>query len=178
MLSFNALQKDNYTDITWATATEKENDYFTIEKSSDGINFKSIEEVDGAGMSTDVMFYSTKDMNPSYGLAYYRLKQTDFNGKSTYSKIISVDYRNIKDLEFEIVPNPTIENEKSNIVLSVVPKKDILVTITDINGIVCYEEVKQISENKIEIPNDFSKGIYIVKIVDSDNIQTKRMIIK
>jgi len=129
-------------------------------------------------MSTDVMFYSTKDINPSYGISYYRLKQTDFNGKFTYSKIISVDYKNIKDLEFEIVPNPAIENEKSNIVLSVVPEKDILVTITDINGVVCYEEVKKVSENKVEIPNDFSKGIYIVKIVGSDNIQTKRMIIK
>lgn len=178
LLSFNALQKDSYVDITWATATEKENDYFTVEKSSDGINFKSIEEIDGAGMSTDVMFYSTKDMNPSYGLVYYRLKQTDFNGKSTYSKIISVDFRSVKDLDFEIVPNPAIENEKSNIVLTLVPEKDILVTITDINGVVCFEDTKKVSDQKIEIPNNFSKGIYVVKIVSSDNIQTKRMIIK
>ncbi len=178
LLSFNAKQNQGSVDLTWATATEKENDFFTVEKSLDGMNFIAIKEVDGAGMSTDVMFYSAKDLNPTYGLSYYRLKQTDFNGNSSYSKVVSVDFRNENDLEFDIVPNPSIENEKSKIVLSVIPEKEITIIVTDINGVVCFEEMKKVSDNKVEIPNDFSKGIYIVKIMSSDNLQTKRMIIK
>lgn len=81
-------------------------------------------------------------------------------------------------MEFDIVPNPSIENEKSKIVLSVIPEKEITIIVTDINGVVCFEEMKKVSDNKVEIPNDFSKGIYIVKIMSSDNLQTKRMIIK
>lgn len=69
LLSFNAKQNQGSVDLTWATATEKENDFFTVEKSLDGMNFIAIKEVDGAGMSTDVMFYSAKDLNPTYGLS-------------------------------------------------------------------------------------------------------------
>ena len=178
LLSFNALQKDDIIELTWATASELNNDFYTIERSEDGINFNEIEKIDGAGMSANVLFYSTKDINPLNGLSYYRLKQTDFSGRNTYSKIVSVEYKNTNDLEFEIVPNPSIDNVISNIVLNTIPKGEVTIEITNIQGEMLYEVTKNPESNKIEIPNHFSKGIYYVKVVHSDFIQTKRMMIK
>lgn len=178
LLSFNAIQKENSVELTWATATELNNDFYTIERSEDGINFKEIEKIDGAGISSDVLFYSTKDVNPLNGLSYYRLKQTDFSGRNTYSKMVSVEYKNTNDLEFKIVPNPSVDNEISNIVLNTIPNGEVTIEITDTQGEMLYEVTKKSETNKIEIPNYFSKGIYFVKVIHSDFIQTKRMMIK
>jgi hypothetical protein len=178
LLSFNAIQKVNIVELTWATATELNNDFYTIERSDDGINFKDIEKIDGAGISSNVLFYSTKDINPLNGLSYYRLKQTDFSGRNTYSKIVSVEYKNTNDLEFEIVPNPSIDNVISNIVLNTIPNGLITIEITNTQGEILYEVTKKHDSNKIEIPNHFAKGIYFVKVIHSDFIQTKRMMIK
>lgn len=178
LLSFNALQNNDLVDLTWATATEINNDYFTVERSDDGINFKEIEKIDGTGISSNVLFYSTIDKHPLNGISYYRLKQTDFNQKETYSKIVSVDFENMNDLKFNIVPNPNIENTISNIVLSNIPNKEITLIIADPRGVNLFEVTKKIDSNKIEIPNNFAKGIYFVKVISSDFAQTKRMIIK
>jgi hypothetical protein len=178
LLSFNALQKGNEIDLTWATATEKNNKYFSIEKSENGVDFKSIEIVNGSGTTVNAMFYSSVDHNPLSGISYYRLKQTDYDGKFTYSSIVSVDYKNDKDLKFDIIPNPSSENELTRIVFNINPEKAISVCVTDINGITLYEETKNVINNAFEIPNNFSKGMYFVKIISSNVVQTKRMIIK
>ncbi len=178
IFSFSALQKDDIIELTWATASEMNNDFYTIERSEDGINFKEIEKVKGAGISSNVLFYSSKDSNPLNGISYYRLKQTDFNGKHTYSKISSVEFENTKNLKFEIVPNPNMDNVISNIVLSAIPNNAVSIEITDAQGVVLYEVSKKTESNKIEIPNSFSKGIYFVKVICNDFVQTKRMMIK
>jgi hypothetical protein len=178
LLSFNAIQKENSVELTWATATELNNDFYTVERSDDGINFNEIEKIDGAGMSANVLFYSSKDINPLNGLSYYRLKQTDFSGRNSYSKMVSVEYKNTNNLEFEIVPNPSIDNVISNIVLNTIPSGEVTIEITNTQGEMLYEVTKNPESNKIEIPNHFSKGIYFVKVIHSDFIQTKRMMIK
>jgi hypothetical protein len=178
LLSFNAIQKEDIVYLTWATATEINNDYFAVERSGDGINFKEIEKIDGAGISSNVLFYSTTDKFPLTGISYYRLKQTDYNGNFTYSNIVSVDFDSNSDLKFDIVPNPNMENIMSSIVLSTIPDKEITIIITDLQGVNLFETKKKVDSNKIEIPNSFSKGIYFVKVISSDFTETKRMIIK
>ena len=80
---------DNNVVVSWSTASETNNNFFTIEKSTDGINFISIGTVLGAGTSTSVLNYSFIDFNPNAGLAYYRLKQTDYDGMSETFSILS-----------------------------------------------------------------------------------------
>jgi len=77
-------------ELYWVTSNEINNDYFTIEKSNDGINFEIVEIILGAGNSDILLEYSFVDKNPINGISYYRLKQTDFDGKFEYSDIISV----------------------------------------------------------------------------------------
>jgi hypothetical protein len=91
LLSFNAaLNSDGRVSLTWATASELNNDFFEIEKSLDGTQWENISMVDGAGNSTNLTEYNDIDRHPSYGLSYYRLSQTDFDGTrtSSYIKVI------------------------------------------------------------------------------------------
>lgn len=91
LLEFNAKRNDRYVDLTWQTASETNNNYFTVEKSIDGLNFSSIGNLSGAGNSSSVLSYKLIDSSPTQDrISYYRLKQTDYDGTFTYSDIVSV----------------------------------------------------------------------------------------
>ena len=77
--------------VEWGTVSEKENDFFTLERSSDGKNFEEITTVEGAGNSLKKLQYSFEDNKSTVGMNYYRLKQTDFNGDFEYFKIVGVN---------------------------------------------------------------------------------------
>ncbi len=78
------------TFLTFTTASETNNDFFTIERSGDGRSFDAIGEIKGAGNSTEEKHYEFTDENPLPGINYYRIKQTDFDGQYSYSEIRSV----------------------------------------------------------------------------------------
>jgi len=105
LIDFFAKQVDNkYVQLAWQTASETNNDYFTIERSENGQKWLELKVVEGAGNSSSSLRYSTIDQHPYSGISYYRLKQTDFDGKFEYSKISSVE---IKYIGIDIYPNPT-----------------------------------------------------------------------
>ncbi len=85
LLFFKAsLNPDNQAELNWATATEKNNDFFTIERSKDLKDIETLTEVKGAGTSYTPKNYKIIDEHPFEGTSYYRLKQTDFDGKFEY----------------------------------------------------------------------------------------------
>ena len=104
LISFTAQNMGNYVKFEWVTACEINNNFFTIQQSSDGISFEKVLIVDGAGNSNLVLHYSASDYNSNNEVSYYRLKQTDFDGKFSYSKLVSVDFKN--KTYFKIYPNP------------------------------------------------------------------------
>ena len=93
LLYFKAELKGRDVLLSWKTASEKNNDYFTIEKTLDGQNFKVIGLIQGAGNSTSPRQYTLYDFNIQKVINYYRLIQTDYDGNSTYSKLVSIDNR-------------------------------------------------------------------------------------
>ena len=108
LLSFNAVVMDkSRVNLNWQTASEINNDYFTIERSNNGIDWEELKNIDGAGNSSTLLNYSSMDSNPFSGTSYYRLKQTDFDGKYSYSQIISLNITSLEDTKIEIYPNPT-----------------------------------------------------------------------
>ena len=103
---FEVDQEGNQIHFDWATVSENNNDYFTVEYSLDGVNFNSVAVVDGAGNSTEQLVYNTTISAEKYeGIVYFRLKQTDFDGQSTYSDA-QVLYVQGADDSFVIHPNP------------------------------------------------------------------------
>lgn len=128
LLFFNAKEKNNSTIVcNWSTASEINNDYFTLERSANGEDFETVAIIDGNGTTNLQHNYSFEDKNPYKGVSYYRLKQTDFNGDFTYSKVENVLITS-KDLQYVVFPNPNagtfqikynaLENSNANYVLT------------------------------------------------------------
>lgn len=91
MAEFRAQSIDGEVYLDWTTASEVNNDFFTVQRTVDGTSFENIGMVDGAGNSQDRLSYNFVDYNPFKGTSYYRIKQTDFNGNYKYSELVAVD---------------------------------------------------------------------------------------
>ena len=112
LTSFQGRPKVNTIDLQWVTASETNNDYFMVEKSTNGIDFKEMTEIDGRGTTTLESYYNWVDQLPNNGLNYYRLLQVDFNGDKSYSNIIVIEFE-IDRSSIQVYPNPT--NKELNI---------------------------------------------------------------
>lgn len=114
LVSFTGRVDDGTVVLKWTTAAEINNDFFTIEKSDDGINFESVGFVDGSGNSNSLISYEYVDENP-FKLTYYRLKQTDFDGAYTFSSIIKVSEEICSTNQIEITGCNGIVNVMTNL---------------------------------------------------------------
>ncbi|MBS1945954.1 MAG: T9SS type A sorting domain-containing protein [Bacteroidetes bacterium] len=90
LLYFSAQEEGAHVHAAWATASERDNDHFTVERSVDGADFQRIADLPGAGNSNGILHHGFNDMEPLDGTSYYRLKQTDFNGAFSYSPAVAV----------------------------------------------------------------------------------------
>ncbi len=91
LTSFTASLSENNVNISWKTATEKNNTGFEIQRSNDGNGYYKIGFVEGNGTTTEIHKYNFKDINPPSGKLYYRLKQIDFSGIIYYSNVVEVN---------------------------------------------------------------------------------------
>lgn len=106
LLDFTAQysEENNAVDLTWSTATETNNSYFTIERSADGLNFNTVTTVKGAGNSSTTKNYTAVDPSPYNGTSYYRLEQTDYDGHSVDYNPVAVKVINSNLIS--VYPNP------------------------------------------------------------------------
>ncbi len=109
LLSFNANYGNDAVELTWATATEINNNYFTISRSGDGLNFATLGTVKGAGNSTEENHYSYTELTAPDGVNYYRLQQTDYDGVTTSDAIVIVTI-NESGKAARVMPNPVKNN--------------------------------------------------------------------
>ncbi|MCC7232610.1 MAG: T9SS type A sorting domain-containing protein [Bacteroidia bacterium] len=108
LASFDARADGNRVLVSWETAAEINNEYFTVERSSDGENFVPVGRVEGAGNSTNLLSYGWEDRDPLTGTSYYRLRQTDYDGKTEEFDPVSVNRDNPEEsITIEsCAPNP------------------------------------------------------------------------
>jgi hypothetical protein len=180
LLSFDVQPVLENVVITWATASESNNDYFTVERSKDGISFKSLVEVDGAGNSNDILNYKVTDFSPFEGTSYYRLKQTDFDGKYTYSEVKAVNFNKpIQTQLWSIFPNPTNLNgvyiKNTNI-----DAKEVTLKIIDLTGkVIKMETINNIDANASLFVGfeNISTGLYMLELNDGMNSTNTHLII-
>ncbi|MEL6592409.1 MAG: hypothetical protein AAFQ68_20090, partial [Bacteroidota bacterium] len=126
-LNFNPCLIDSYTDpnsfpvewvgfdgrlsgetvvLNWSTASELNNDYFEIERSTDGASFQTLASVAGTGTTAEQQDYKFVDFSPVNGENYYRLKQVDLDGQFAYSAIIRLQVEPNK-FRYSVYPNPS-----------------------------------------------------------------------
>jgi len=159
---FDAENKGGQNILSWVTATETNNNYFTIERCNDGVQFEPILNVKGAGNSTTPLSYKACDENPYTGINYYRLRQTDYDGNYSYSDIVPVLLLTEKDLV--IFPNPV--NTTVNIAYNSISATTMNLQLIDLTGKVVSSFTYDINtgSNTLQInAGDIAPGVYILQ---------------
>jgi hypothetical protein len=171
LIDFNAKQVRNSVKLNWSTASEINNDYFTIERSIDGEKWEFITRVDGAGNSSNKKEYTFSDEHPVKGKQFYRLSQTDYDGTtvrlrdeacnfiSKELKIYPLPARDFVSIEYEFDNNKI---ELINVFGEIVKSFDVLLA------------------DKIIISlHDIPSGIYFLNVIDGNAIpKTMRLVIE
>lgn len=103
---FKAMLVNDRVNLSWETAQEIDNDYFTVERATNLESFDEVIRLKGQGTTNTAHTYSTTDLQPLYGKSYYRLKQTDFDGKFSYSDLQAIDYEGPAFATVRAYPNP------------------------------------------------------------------------
>jgi hypothetical protein len=177
LLSFSADPAENKIDVSWITASEINNDYFTIEKSTDGTDFVAIATVNGAGNSSSTLNYSYSDHSPVHGISYYRLKQTDYDGQFSYSSTVMVNYSG--EFSFDIVSAFAGENSTLNLLFTADRKDNCRVEICDVIGkhifSVQTESLKGMNRKLFQV-REFVSGIYFVTLSNGKQSMSRRFI--
>lgn len=104
IVAFNAKRLNDYVALYWTTASEKNNDYFTIERKAETHKWEDIGNIDAAGNSIFLVNYSFEDLNPLNITTFYRIKQTDIDGAHTYSYPVSVNPTRVDEETLAIYP--------------------------------------------------------------------------
>lgn len=171
--SFSAKAYGNNVYLEWTTASEKNNDFFEIERSIDGITFSPVTKITGAVNSNTPKNYKAIDENPVRGINYYRLKQTDLNGSSTYHQTIFVEV--LTGLSLQLYPNPA----QDFITLNVPNPENLVFEIFDLNG-KKYKVSSQAQGNQLIINTSvLNKGVYILRTRSGGNdISTNKFLVK
>lgn len=176
LITFNATSNGNSVVLTWQTATEINNDYFTIERSVDADNWEEILYVTGAGNSNKTETYTSTDLNPLNGTVYYRLKQTDFDGKFEYFNVVAVNLEKESTHNIAVYPNPATENT-SVAVEHNFSKNNSTITIS-VKNIEGKEMTSFVSGNTKTTIEGLPKGLYFVTISTESTQQTEKLIIQ
>lgn len=169
LLNFNASPINNeIVQLQWQTASENNNDYFTIERSKNGTTWEELALVDGAGNSSSLLSYSTSDTRPYIGISYYRLKQTDFDGQFEYSEIRSINIERLENSQIEMYPNP-FKNQ-----ITILANSTELAEITIYNALgqdvtLLALKIEQFSGKLVLDVSSLSSGIYYVKTKTTAN---------
>jgi hypothetical protein len=173
LLSFSAQQSNETVHLGWKTATETNNDYFTLQRSIDGVDWSDIYTRSGVGTTTIEHFYSYIDNETSSNqIVYYRLIQTDYDGNFTFSDVISVSPQQ-EVYSFSVFPNPT----SGNVTISIDNSLQALATIAIINE--WGENIYNSNIFQSVIPfSDTPNGIYYVKITIGSRVIIKPVIVQ
>ena len=173
LTSFSARESDNSVALNWQTATEENNEYFSIEHSRNGRNYEEIGQVNGAGTTIDRQNYSFTHKSPMTGIHYYRLQQFDFNGQSSYSAVEVVTIK--ADQPIRIFPTQAVE--QITIEFDETSKEEIFVSVYDVMGrMVLFKSLDgAVIENNINILN-LEKGHYFLEVKKRNETYTKRFI--
>jgi hypothetical protein len=176
LISFEVIPKEGHVFLSWITATENNNAYFTIERSKDRRKFHKVIDVPAAGTSTSYKEYVETDYQPYTETSYYRIKQTDFNGVSTYFPTTGVLYNSKKKSKVS-VNQPTVSMDGG-----ANQNKEVLVVLQDADGknltgkVILIQEESQLSavdEHKVIPP-----GIYIIVASSEGNMYGQKVIVK
>ena len=170
---------DNGNLLTWAVEAEIRNDYFTVETSTDGMNWKELTQIKGAGTSVEAKTYSYTDTKNTQVSTYYKLSQTDFDGKRNE---LALKYIPVDGFEFHLFPNPTSEGQV-HVEFSDNSDNALLTLRNEVGQIVLEQELTAVSKSgkmghyssdlKLEQP----AGVYLVEVQSGNQLVNRSKLV-
>ncbi|MEO6819173.1 MAG: T9SS type A sorting domain-containing protein [Ginsengibacter sp.] len=152
---------ENTVLLSWSTTSENNNDYFTLDRSKDAINFEKVTTVPSAGNSTIKQDYSFTDKQPYDGVSYYRLTQTDKDGKFSISQIEKVV---IGASQFSATASPNPTRDIVQLRISGEIDKDMDYLLIDMSGKVLMKANISNAVTPINLGN-LAQGVYVLKVI-------------
>lgn len=173
LLSFEGYHEKGVNILKWQTANEKDNSHFEIETSKDGNNFYQIGKVNSKGNSASVQDYNFNDRLPVKGKNYYKLKQVDIDGRSTYSKIISIDIDQTGSFVL-VYPNPV----KDKLIIDFAkPVTNALVQIFTMDGkLIRNISTGPVLRTSVINAENILRGTYILQITNGTDVHNLKFI--
>lgn len=179
---FGAVYANDRVNIKWTSTFELNNDHYDIERSTDGVSFTAVGSVKGQGNSTVKHEYQFND-DVSRNILnrndlYYRLKQVDADGKSSYTKVLVVRVYRTKTLQsLSVTPNPTINDIKVNVQLN--ENAYIVVKVANSTGVEVMRRTSRGSNGTnsfaLEGTSRLQAGVYFLEVIVNSN---ERMMVK
>ncbi len=169
--------------LEWATATETNNDFFTIERSTDGQNFKPIVEIEGAGTTYFTREYDFLDKEAlllkGAETLYYRLKQTDFDGAFSYSDLVTVQIDGHSSLDIAAV-SLRQDNVQLQFQLQSQREGQALLSIYRLDGQKVFDQTLLVSKGlqtyQLELPEALGSGMYLLRIENGYQAALKKFV--
>jgi fibronectin-binding autotransporter adhesin len=168
-LSVSAGNEGANNMVNWTVASELSNDHFEIEMSTDGKQFTTIGKIAGGGTTDTEQKYSFVHYNATQPVYYYRVKQVDFDGKYSYSKVVRINTGNTGRSRLTVLNNP-VQNELA-IAIHAGRVINSMVAVTDVAGKVVYQRKIRLSQgnNVLDLGQfNFAAGIYYLVLTDDD----------
>ncbi|TVQ93864.1 MAG: hypothetical protein EA393_01670 [Bacteroidetes bacterium] len=178
LLFFKAEAENNHVKLFWATASEINNEVFTLERTTNMREIEIIGSKPGAGNSNAVLRYSYTDRNPHPGISYYRLKQTDYDGSFEYSDWVAVRVNPVAGNELEIL-RLFRQHDSVFLLLQTQPRSNLEIRVTDIYGREIHHGRMQSASATARysfIPN--TTGLILITVSDGQKRVSGRMIIR
>ncbi|MCB9233916.1 MAG: choice-of-anchor B family protein [Bacteroidia bacterium] len=178
--SFSAENQAGDVLLKWQTQSETNNSHFVVERSLDGKSFDPIDQVAGAGTTTEVQYYSLLDENPNPGMNFYRIKQVDLDGGHNYSEVVNINLLEDFDLT-ALYPNPVKHNAYLNLSLNLFEDEQVYLCITDLLGkeVRAWNEILPAGIHELHLPMaNLAPGTYAFKAVGSKTRLTRKVIVE
>lgn len=157
LLHFDAHAVGNrYVHCTWATASELNNNFFTVERSRDAMHFEDVGHVPGAGTSHAMLHYALDDMAPYMGQSYYRLRQTDLDGTRSWSQTVPVWFTGAGPT-ISVFPNP---NNGRFTILRTEVEWDLPLRLLDASGRVVREWIMPLGMDRQWVDLGTASGLF------------------
>ena len=169
LLSFNGELKHRKIKLTWETASELNNDYFSLERSADSKVFEEIARIKGQGTTDEANTYEYYDHEPFAGEVFYRLKQIDFDGQFTYFDIIRVanSEKLEEEAEISIYPIPNTGRQMSVRVDNFTGSGKSTIHVYNTQGMVVYSQEIDLQDSNIaniDFAMPLPSGVYTLKV--------------
>ena len=175
LIDFRAEIINSTVNLLWTTASELNNREFEIQKSVNGKDFITFAKVLGSGNSNTILNYSMVDREPYNGISYYRLKQVDFDGKFSLSKIVTVNIDIDKTFN---ISNVIVSKNQISYVFNTSSIHKISMELIDVTGKVLYsKEVTGMQNSEIRVPmKDFSQGVYFIRLISQEKMLIHKVV--